>query len=38
LTKIYEEIISGSAKELLEHFKSNKEKQKGEFVVIVEEK
>lgn len=35
LTKIYEEIVRGNAHEVLSYFESNKEKQKGEFVVIV---
>lgn len=35
LTKIYEEIVRGTAQEVLEYFEANKEKQKGEFVVIV---
>lgn len=35
LTKIYEEIVRGSATEVLSYFETNKEKQKGEFVVIV---
>lgn len=35
LTKIYEEIVRGSAKEVLSYFETNKEKQKGEFVVII---
>lgn len=36
LTKIYEEIISGGANDILSHLMENPEKQKGEFVVIVE--
>ncbi|MDP3661532.1 MAG: 16S rRNA (cytidine(1402)-2'-O)-methyltransferase [bacterium] len=36
LTKIHEEIKSGSASELLEFFKTNEEKVRGEFVVIVQ--
>jgi 16S rRNA (cytidine1402-2'-O)-methyltransferase len=36
LTKIHEEVISGSAEELLEYFKNNLDKVRGEFVVIVE--
>jgi 16S rRNA (cytidine1402-2'-O)-methyltransferase len=36
LTKIYEEIVRGNAKETLDYFEKNEEKQKGEFVVIVE--
>lgn len=35
LTKIHEEIVSGSAAELLEYFNKNKDKIRGEFVVIV---
>jgi len=35
LTKIYEEFKTGSAEELLAFFNENKEKQKGEFVVLV---
>lgn len=35
LTKIHEEIRSGSAAELLEFFKNNPEKVRGEFVVVV---
>lgn len=35
LTKIHEEVKSDSATELLEFFKNNPEKVKGEFVVIV---
>ncbi|HEY4477660.1 MAG TPA: 16S rRNA (cytidine(1402)-2'-O)-methyltransferase [Candidatus Paceibacterota bacterium] len=35
LTKIYEEFKTGSAEELLAFFTENKEKQKGEFVVLV---
>ncbi|GMQ95494.1 MAG: 16S rRNA (cytidine(1402)-2'-O)-methyltransferase [Patescibacteria group bacterium] len=38
LTKIHEEIISGSAEELLSYFQENKEKQRGEFVVMVEKR
>jgi 16S rRNA (cytidine1402-2'-O)-methyltransferase len=38
LTKIYEEIVRGTAQEILKYFEENKEKQKGEFVVIVEGK
>ena len=36
LTKLYEEHKVGSAAEVLEYFKSNSDKQRGEFVVIVE--
>lgn len=35
LTKIFEETISGSATEVLNYFKSNPDKVRGEFVVIV---
>lgn len=35
LTKQFEEFARGAPRELLEYFHSNKEKQKGEFVVIV---
>ena len=35
LTKIYEEFKSGTPAEVLEYFQKNKEKQRGEFVVIV---
>jgi len=35
LTKIYEEIISGTAKKLLRYFEMHDEKIKGEFVIIV---
>jgi len=35
LTKIYEEVVSGTPDELLEFFKSNPDKVRGEFVVIV---
>jgi 16S rRNA (cytidine1402-2'-O)-methyltransferase len=36
LTKIYEEAVVGSPEEVLKHFYENAEKQRGEFVVIVE--
>lgn len=36
LTKQFEEFISGSPKEVLEYLINNQDKQKGEFVVIVE--
>jgi 16S rRNA (cytidine1402-2'-O)-methyltransferase len=36
LTKIYEETISGTAKELIKYFADNPKKVKGEFVVMVE--
>lgn len=35
LTKIYEEFKTGAPTEVLEYFQKNKEKQRGEFVVIV---
>lgn len=35
LTKIHEEVKSGTAAELLEYFKNNPDKVRGEFVVIV---
>ena len=35
LTKIYEEFKTGSPSELLEYLEKNKEKQRGEFTVIV---
>ena len=35
LTKIYEEFKTGSPAEVLEYFNKNKDKQKGEFTVIV---
>lgn len=35
LTKIYEEVVSGKADELLVYFENNPEKIKGEFVVMV---
>ena len=35
LTKIYEEFKTGTPVEVLEYFQKNKEKQRGEFVVIV---
>jgi 16S rRNA (cytidine1402-2'-O)-methyltransferase len=35
ITKIYEEFKTGSPAEILEYFEKNKEKQKGEFTVIV---
>ena len=35
LTKIHEEVKNGSAAELLEFFKTNEEKVRGEFVVII---
>lgn len=35
LTKIYEEIVRGNAKEILDYFETHKDKQRGEFVIIV---
>ena len=35
LTKIYEESISGTSKEVFEYFNTNEDKQRGEFVVLV---
>lgn len=35
LTKIYEEIVFGTPDEMLSYFKSNEDKVRGEFVVIV---
>lgn len=35
LTKIYESVVSGTASELVEHFKSHKKEVRGEFVIIV---
>ncbi len=35
LTKIFEEVVSGTAEEVLNHFQSNPDKVKGEFVIIV---
>ena len=37
LTKIYEEVVAGSAIEVKKYFEDNKEKVKGEFVVIISE-
>ena len=36
LTKIYEERVQGTAEELLQYFEKNKDKVKGEFVVMVD--
>ena len=36
LTKIYEEVVFGTTKEVFEYFEKNPEKVKGEFVVVVE--
>lgn len=38
LTKFHEEVMRGSAKEAMEHFKNNPDRIRGEFVVIVEGK
>ena len=38
LTKIHEEIISGSPLEVLNYFKENPDKVRGEFVIVVERK
>ena len=35
LTKIYEEMVTGTAEEILGYFEKNKDKVKGEFVVMV---
>lgn len=35
LTKIYEEFVTGTPGEILEYFNKNKDKQRGEFTVIV---
>jgi 16S rRNA (cytidine1402-2'-O)-methyltransferase len=35
LTKVFEETVEGSATEVLEYFKSNGDKVRGEFVVII---
>lgn len=35
LTKLHEEVVSGSAQELVEYFVTHREKVRGEFVVIV---
>ncbi len=35
LTKIFEEIVRGSAKEVQNYFETQKEKQRGEFVIII---
>lgn len=35
LTKIYEEVVHGNAKEVKEYFEKNKDKIRGEFVVII---
>ena len=38
LTKVYEEVVSGTATQLKDYFDKNKEKLKGEFVVLVSTK
>lgn len=38
LTKIYEEVLKGSIDELIELLETDQKKQKGEFVVMVEER
>ena len=38
ITKQFEEFISGTPKEVLEYYTKNENKQRGEFVVIVEPK
>ena len=38
LTKQFEEFVEGTPREVLDYFEKNPEKQKGEFVVIVEPK
>lgn len=38
LTKQFEEFVSGNAERALQYFTDNKEKQRGEFVIIVEPK
>ena len=35
LTKIHEQVISGTAAELLTYFEANPDKVRGEFVVII---
>lgn len=35
LTKMFEEIVRGNVEEVLEYFENNKDKVKGEFVIIV---
>ncbi len=36
LTKVFEEVVSGTPEEVLTYFKENKEKVRGEFVVMIE--
>ncbi len=38
LTKIFEEVVSGTPKEVLDYFNSHPDKVRGEFVVIVSDK
>lgn len=38
LTKLYEEVVTGSGKEVYDYFKNQKEKVRGEFVVLVSPK
>lgn len=38
LTKVFEEVVRGSALQVFEHFLQNEEKVRGEFVVLVEKK
>lgn len=38
LTKIHEEVVSGSAKEVIDHFNAHQDTIRGEFVVIVSKK
>jgi len=35
LTKIFEEVVRGSVDETLEYFKNNKDKVRGEIVIIL---
>src|SRR3990172_6144516 len=38
LTKIFEEILTGTPQEIMKYFENNKDKMKGEFVVIISPK
>ena len=38
ITKIYEEVVKGNIKEVKEYFENNKDKIRGEFVVLVDKK
>ncbi len=38
LTKLFEEVVRGTAQEVMDHFMNNKDRIRGEFVVIVEGK